>query len=52
MTSSDYIMRKPNRILFDIALQKSGLCTDEIWYCVDNSLADIEGASQVGMYPV
>lgn len=52
MTSSDYIMRKPNRILFDIALHKSGLCADEIWYCGDNPQADIEGASQVGMYPV
>lgn len=52
MTSSDYIMRKPNRILFDIALRKSGLCADEIWYCGDNPQADIEGASQAGMYPV
>lgn len=52
MTSSDYIMRKPNRILFDIALRKSGLCADEIWYCGDNPQADIEGASQVGMFPV
>lgn len=52
MTSSDYIMRKPNPILFDIALRKSGLCADEIWYCGDNPQADIEGASQVGMCPV
>lgn len=52
MTSSDHIMRKSNRILFDIALRKSGLCADEIWYCGDNPQADIEGASQVGMYPV
>ena len=52
MTSSDYIMRKPNRILFDIALRKSGLGADEIWYCGDNPQADIEGASQVGMHPV
>lgn len=52
MTSSDYIMRKPNRILFDIALQKSCLSAGEIWYCGDNPQADIEGAAQVGMYPV
>lgn len=52
MTSSDYFMRKPNRILFDIALQKAGLCADEVWYCGDNPQADIEGASQAGIYPV
>lgn len=45
-------MRKPNRILFDIALQKVGVCDDEVWYCGDNPRADIEGASQAGMYPV
>ncbi|MDE5818352.1 MAG: HAD family hydrolase [Lachnospiraceae bacterium] len=52
MTSSDYFMRKPNRILFDIALQKAGVSADEVWYCGDNPQADIEGASQVGIYPV
>ena len=52
MTSSDYIMRKPNRILFDITLRKTGLCADEIWYCGDNPQADIEGSAQVGIYPV
>lgn len=52
MTSSDYFMRKPNRILFDIAIRKAGVTSDEIWYCGDNPQADIEGASQVGIYPV
>ena len=52
MTSSDYLMQKPNRILFDIALQKSGISADEIWYCGDNPQADIEGATQVGIYPI
>lgn len=52
MTSSDYFMRKPTRILFDIALQKAGASSDEVWYCGDNPQADIEGASQVGIYPV
>ncbi len=52
MTSSDYFMRKPNRILFDIALQKAGVSADEVWYCGDDPQADIEGAAQVGIYPV
>lgn len=52
MTSSDYFVRKPNRILFDIALQKARLRADEIWYCGDNPKADVEGSSQVGIYSV
>ena len=52
MSSSDYLMRKPNRILFDIAIRKAGVTSDEIWYCGDNPQADIEGAAQVGIYPV
>ena len=52
MTSSDYLMQKPNRILFDIALQKSGINANEIWYCGDNPQADVEGSAQVGIYPV
>ncbi|MBR4769657.1 MAG: HAD-IA family hydrolase, partial [Clostridia bacterium] len=52
MTSSDYFIRKPNRILFDIALQKAGVSADEVWYCGDNPQADIEGSSQAGIYPV
>lgn len=38
--------------VFDIALQKAGICSDEVWYCGDNPRADIEGASQAGIYPV
>lgn len=52
MTSSDYLMRKPNRILFETALRKAGVCVDEVWYCGDNPQADVEGASQVGIFPV
>ena len=52
MTSSDYFMRKPNRILFEIALQKAGLRADEVWDCGDNPKADVEGSSQVGIFPV
>lgn len=52
MTSSDYLVRKPNRILFDIALQKAGLSANEVWYCGDNPQADVEGAAQAGIYPI
>ena len=52
MTSSDYFMRKPNRILFDIAVRKAGVAPGEIWYCGDNPQADVEAASQVGIFPI
>lgn len=52
MTSSDYLFRKPNRILFDIALQKTGLAAEEVWYCGDNPQADVEGAAQSGIFPI
>lgn len=52
MTSSDYIVRKPNRLLFDIALRKAGLRADEVWYCGDDPQKDVEGAAQAGIYPV
>ncbi len=52
MTSSDYFICKPNHILFDIALQKAGLSAEDIWYCGDNPQNDVEGAAQVGIFPV
>lgn len=52
MTWGDYLVRKPNRLLFDIALQKAGLRADEVWSCGANPQDDIAGASQVGIYPV
>lgn len=52
LASSDYIFRKPHRIMFDIALQKSGLSADKVWYCGDNAVADVQGSKNVGMFPV
>lgn len=52
MTSSDYFLRKPNRLLFEIALEKAGLCADEVWFCGDHPQKDVEGASAVGIFPV
>ncbi|MBE6810551.1 MAG: hypothetical protein E7521_05800 [Ruminococcaceae bacterium] len=52
MTSSDYLFRKPNKIMFEIALKKSRLDASEVWYCGDNVIADIESASQLGIFPV
>ena len=38
--------------MFDIALQKSGLSADKVWYCGDSIEADVKGSKNVGMFPV
>lgn len=52
LASSDYIFRKPHSIMFETALQKSGLTADKVWYCGDSMEDDIYGANSVGMFPV
>ncbi|WP_124100607.1 HAD family hydrolase [Ruminococcus sp. Marseille-P6503] len=52
MTSSDYFIRKPNSILFEIALKKAGLSANKVWFCGDSVYADVDGAYSVGMFPV
>ncbi len=52
ITSSDYFICKPNRILFEIALNKAGLLAKDVWYCGDNPQNDIEGAARVGIFPI
>ncbi len=52
ITSSDYFLRKPHALLFEIALQKAGLRADQVWYCGDNTRVDVEGAARAGLFPV
>lgn len=49
IASSDYVFRKPNRRLFELALTKAKLTPDKVWYCGDQPLCDITGAHSVGM---
>ena len=52
LASSDYIFRKPHGMMFDIALQKSGLSANKVWYCGDSINADVYGSKIAGMFPV
>lgn len=52
MTSSEYVFRKPDKHIFELAVRKSGLNADEIWYCGNNVCADIIGAHKSGLFPV
>ena len=52
IASSEYAIRKPNPLLFKIALQKAGLKASEVWFCGDSVEADIKGAHGAGIFPV
>lgn len=52
LSSSDYMIRKPDKRLFEIALLKAGLSADEVWYCGDSIVADVCGSQSAGMFPV
>lgn len=52
LTSSEYIFRKPDRRFFDMAIRKSGLKPEEIWFCGNVIDIDLVGAKNVGMFPV
>ncbi len=52
ISSSDYGIRKPNDILFKIAVRKSGLKPEEIWHCGDTILYDVKGAVSAGFNAV
>ena len=52
LTSSNYIFRKPHRRIFDLALEKADLRSDEVWYIGDQYECDVKGALNAGLYPV
>jgi len=52
MASSDYGWRKPSGFLFAAAAANIGQKPENIWFCGDNTQADIIGASEAGMVPV
>jgi putative hydrolase of the HAD superfamily len=52
LASSDYIFRKPHRRIFEMALAKAKLSAEQIWFCGDNPICDVEGAYNAGMKPV
>ncbi|GHV06666.1 hypothetical protein FACS1894217_05820 [Clostridia bacterium] len=52
IASSEYIVRKPNPMIFELALRKAQLSANEVWYCGDNAMCDVEGASSARIFPV
>ncbi len=52
IASSEYVYRKPEKEIFELAVIKSGIKAEDIWFCGDNPICDIEGAYNAGMQPV
>ena len=52
IASSEYILRKPNRIIFELALKKANLFANGVWYCGDSVDFDVAGATSAGIFPV
>lgn len=47
-----YLYRKPNRHIFELALEKAGLRPEDVWYVGDQYLCDIVGARNANIFPV
>ncbi|MFG6368944.1 MAG: HAD-IA family hydrolase [Lachnospiraceae bacterium] len=52
IASSNYIFRKPNKRIFDLALEKAELAPEDVWYIGDQYECDIKGALCAGLFPV
>ena len=52
LTSSHFMFRKPNKRIFDLALEKAGLQPGEVWYVGDQYECDVKGSLHAGLLPV
>ncbi len=52
IATSEYLFRKPSRRIFELALEKAELSSENVWYVGDNYLCDVEGARNAGLFPV
>lgn len=52
IATSDYFFRKPNKRIFELALQRAGLESEDVWYIGDQYAADVEGARNAKITPV
>lgn len=52
LASSEYALRKPHPMLFELALRKANLPAPKVWYCGDSIRADVRGAQGAGIFLV
>ncbi len=52
LASSEYGIRKPDPLLFQIALKKASLPAGSVWFCGDNVEKDVCASHKAGLFPV
>lgn len=52
ITSSNYMFRKPNKRIFELALEKAGLQPEQVWYIGDQYECDVKGSLNAGLMPI
>ncbi len=52
IASSEYIFRKPNKRIFELALRKAELNPCDVWYIGDNAVFDVDGAVDSNIFAV
>ena len=52
IATSEYMYRKPNKRIFELALEMADLKNEDVWYIGDNYECDIVGARNAGIYPM
>lgn len=52
LATSEYLFRKPNRRIFELALEKAELTPEDVWYVGDQYECDVKGAAGAGLFPV
>lgn len=52
IATSEYLYRKPNKHIFELALEKAELLPEDVWYIGDQYQCDIVGAKEAGLFPV
>ena len=52
MATADYVVRKPNRLLFEVAAARLGVAPRDVWFVGDRLDTDVAGAKASGMVAV
>jgi len=52
ISSADYGIRKPDPLIFEVALRRLGLRAEQVWFAGDNVGYDVIGAHGAGIFPV
>jgi putative hydrolase of the HAD superfamily len=52
LSSADYGVRKPDTLIFEVALRRLGMDARDVWFAGDHVGYDMIGASVAGLHPV